>query len=457
MTEPELSVSGGAGGTYARLTDIELLADHSEQLGGELAGIALECQGFLAHPDVLASGVLNPDGLVRFEASLLGALNGPDGLSAFAAELAVHAGTLRATAASYRAVDGAQAELVDAARWAAGYGLGSLLSFPATGLPLTGAMAALVGAGEAAGLDWQELLTEHPGVVDLLVDMGPGLITGLPGPFLATDAQSGARLLAMLYPDGTAQVADLGVDPDAAMTRPPAGFEDLLTALDYRNNQAHGDDQGQIDVRVLTHPDGSRSYIVDIPGTKDWHATPLQEYEKLNDLGTNLHAMGGEETAYQQGIEEALRRAGAGPDDPVMLVGHSQGGIVAAQTAADLAGGGEFHVTHVVTAGSPVGLVDMPQSVQVLSLENSNDIVAHLDGAGNPDRPNQVTVSFDTQYGTIGENHGIGTSYLPAAAALDSSTDPSVVAYRDNAAAFFGGEGSTVTAYQYEIERVFPG
>lgn len=456
MGEPELTVSGGAGGTYANLEDIEQLAHHSEQMGGDLAGIAAECHGLLAHPDVLASAVLNPDGVARFEAKLLAALAGPGGLGALAAEMGTHAVALRATVISYRAVDEAQAQLIDAARWGSGHLVGILLSTPGTGLPLLGGIGAAVGAGEALGVDWQQLLTEHPGVVDNLVGMGPGLITGLPGPLLATDVPSGARLLGMLYPDGAAQVEDLGVDTGPEMTRPPAGFEDLMTGLKYRKDEAKGDDQGQIDVRALTHPDGTRSYIVDVPGTKDWHPMPLQQYDKLNDLGTNLHAMGGEQTAYQQGIIEALRRAGAGADDPVMLVGHSQGGIVATQTATDLSSSGEFNVTHVVTAGSPVGRIDVPDNVQVLSLENEHDITPHLDAVDNPDRPNQVTVSFDTQHGAIVANHGIGDSYVPAAAAVDASTDPSVVAYRDSAGAFFAGDGTTITTYVYEIERSRP-
>jgi hypothetical protein len=453
VTAPELNVSGGAGGTYARLDDIALLADHSEQLGRALAAIAAECHSYLAHPDVLASAVLHPDGVLRFKARLLAALNGPSGLSALAAELGVHAQTLRASAHAYRVADDAQSQLFDMARWSAGHTIGTALSFPATGLPLIGGLAGLGAAGEAAGVDWQALLTRHPGVVEHVAGMGPGLISGLPGPSLATEVQSGARLLAMLYPDGVAEVTDLGADTHPATTRPPSGFEDLLTALEHRRDEASASGQGQVDVRVLTQPDGTRSFVVDIPGTRDWQPAPLQQYQQLNDLGTNLHAMSGAETAYQEGIVEALRRTGAGPDEPVMLVGHSQGGIVAAQTAASHSG--EFTITHVVTVGSPVGHVDLPDDVQMLSLENEHDIVARLDGTGNPDRANHVTVSFATQHGGVSANHGIEGAYLPAATALDAGADPSVVAYRDSAAAFFAAE-STVTSHRYAIERSHP-
>jgi hypothetical protein len=450
MGDPELDVSGGSGGTYAHCEDIDMLARHSEALGAELAGIVAECHSMLAHPDVLATVPLDADGVARFEGTLLAALDGRDGLGALAIELGAHATALRAAARSYRAADEAHARLIDMIRWAAGDVVATaspLLASGAVGLP------ALFVAGDAAGVDWERLLTDHPGAVDTLVGMGPGLITGLPGPALATDVPSAARLLARFYPDGTARVEDLGVDTSPVANQPPGGFGDLMDGMCYRDAAASDDDQGQIDVRVLSHPDGSRSYIVDIPGTKDWQPAPLRHHHRLNDLGTNLHVMGGNDTAYQEGIVEALRRAGASATDPVMLVGYSQGGIVAAQTAADLAGSGGFNVTHVVTAGSPVARIDVPDSVQVLSLENRHDIVAHLDAADNPDRTNVVTVSFDAQNGSIWANHGIQAAYLPAAAALDASTDPSVVTYRDSARTFFAREGTTVTSRVYEITR----
>jgi pimeloyl-ACP methyl ester carboxylesterase len=450
MADPDLHVTGGAGGTYARFEDIELLARRSEELGAELAGIAAECHAMLAHPDVLASAPLNPDGVVRFEGMLLAALDGDGGLGALALDLGGQSAALRLAAASYRAVDEGQAQLIDSIRWANGY----LATNPVIALPLAASLPAAYLAGDWLGVDWERLLTDHPGLVDTVVGSSPGLMTGLPGPLVATDVTAGARLLAMLYPDGRASVEDLGLDTSSPlMSRAPAGFGDLLDGLQYRNAQAGGDDQGQIDVRVLGHPDGTRSYIVDIPGTKDWQPTPLREYERLNDLGTNLHAMGGDTTAYQHGVVEALRRVGAGPTDPVMLVGHSQGGIVATQMAADLAGSGAFNVTHVVTAGSPVARIDVPPGVQVLSLENQHDIVPHLDAADNLDRPNVTTVTFASQHGTIGDNHGIVSSYLPAARGLDTSLDPSVLAFRDSAAAFFGADGTSATAHVYEITR----
>src|SRR5262249_31927110 len=160
---------------------------------------------------------------------------------------------------------------------------------------------------------------------------------------------------------------------DRSMVVPPHGFADLVAGLTYRDAEASGSHQGDIDVRGVQDAGGSRSYIVDIPGTKDWHVMPGLHEGPLNDLGTNLHAMGGQSAAYEQGVAEALREAGAGPGDPVMLVGHSQGGIVATDAADHFVTSGQFNVTHVVTLGAPVGRLAVPDSVTMLSVENRND------------------------------------------------------------------------------------
>lgn len=454
MTGPELHISGGVGGTYARYEDLYTLAGDSDDLAGTLASITAQCHAMLADPNLLASAVLDPAGAARFEQTLLSALDGRHGLTALAGRLAQRSIGLRAAAASYQAADEASAELLDFLRWRAGNLAGTMIASDPLGSLLGLAGVGLEGYLLRDVIDYQRLLTDHPGLVDNMVGAGPGLVTGLTGiPVL--DVPGASHLIGDFYPDGHAQVADLGVDTlNPTMTDPPHGFGDLMAGLDYRDSIAsEGNDQ--IDVRVVTHPDGSRAYIVDIPGTKVWD-TPGQFNPNLNDLGTNIHVLGGDVTARERAIAEALHRAGANPTDPVMLIGHSQGGMVAAQAAHDTAAGAfGYNVTHVVTAGSPIARADIPSGVQVLALENSHDIVPHLDAADNPDRLNITTVTFDNQYGNIGENHGIGTTYLPVAQTLDGSTDPSVRAYRDSADAFLSGsgDGTTMQADAYQLSR----
>lgn len=443
MTGPELHVSGGAGGVEARLEDLRTLARGSDDLALTYGSISAQCHTVLADADLLASAVLDPAGAARVEAALLGALDGRGGLSRLAARFGEQALGLRATAASYDAVEAAQAEMLDRLRWVCG----------AAALPMLPALASVglrAGAlGYALDVDFERLLTEHPGTVDTVMGGGPGLLSVLTGHDVH-DVTAASNLLGLFYPDGEPHAEGLDVDP--AMGEPPGGFGDLVGGLDHRNEQAGTADQ--IDVRVIEHADGTKAYIVDLPGTKvmDWPGfNPAS-----NDMGTNVHILGGDVTARERAVAHALFLAGAGSNDPVMLVGHSQGGMLAAQAAHD-SGRPEFpyNVTHVVTAGSPIARADVPAHVQVLALENTRDIVPHLDARENRPRPNVTTVSFETQTGTIGGNHGTGTAYLPAARALDAGGDPSVDAYRRSAAAFLPGadSGATTNAQVFELSR----
>jgi hypothetical protein len=245
------------------------------------------------------------------------------------------------------------------------------------------------------------------------------------------------------YPDGEPVVTDNGIDTDAST--PPHGLGDVVDGLDHRNGT-----DSNIDVRKVVGADGRVAYIVDIPGTKVWNL-PGGDGGSANDFGTNIDALAGNETVLQKGVEDAMRRAGIGPNDPVMLVGHSQGGMVAARAANDFVVHGEFNVTHVVTAGSPVGRMPVPDGVQMLSLENNGDIVPHLDAAENPASDNRTTVKFDNQSGTVGGNHAITHNYADAAHQLDTSTDPSVTRFRDSAGVFTGG--TSVETHQYKVTR----
>jgi len=474
-----LTVTGGTGGTTAKYDDMETTAGLLGRASGDLLGVAATCHRYLVDPNVVASAVLDPVGAARFESAMVGALDGGDGLTWAAGQIGVQAVKLKAAVVTYRTTDDLQARLIDGMRFAGG--AAAVLAAPAL---IQGALVAAPAwvaselvRGRNIGDDLQKLITDHPGIVDTIVGASPGAITTanalLLGPaaplaglifkeatgqtLFPTSPTEGAGLLGLLYPDGTPVVADRGDDPAIAGTRPPQGVGDLMTALNYRNAEASGADQGEIDVRTIvkTMPDGSvhKSYVVDIPGTKDWQFNPLGDRTHLNDFGTNLHALSAETTAYEQGIADALRRAGVQPGDPVMLVGHSQGGMVAVHAADQFVQSGQFNVTHVVTAGSPVARTPVPASVQVLSLENQHDIVPHLDARDNPDLPNRTTVTFDRQYGTVGENHGIDSSYTPAAIAVDSSGDPSIRHYLDSASDFLNGDRATSHVNQVTREQ----
>ncbi|WP_168223408.1 hypothetical protein [Plantibacter sp. M259] len=192
------------------------------------------------------------------------------------------------------------------------------------------------------------------------------------------------------------------------------------------------------------------SWIVQIPSTQVWdpHGGAIS-----NDLTSDIAAMQGEQTALGQAVKDAMAAAGISPTDPVMLEGFSLGGITAGSLASDPDFG--YNVTHLVTAGSPIARFDIPDDVQVLSMEFNEDPVARLDGQGNPDSANWTTVQGDApRLGGVNpeqQDPGIASAhnaqrYEMMADETSSSGDPSVDAYLDSASGFFSGD-QQVTDY----------
>jgi hypothetical protein len=302
---------------------------------------------------------------------------------------------------------------------------------------LTSALT-LLKSGNAV-LALQSLLTSDPELVDQLINAL--LVTVAAKPLTAL-------LLDSLLLDGHATVRGAGTDSRPDVRKPPRGVADLMAALGLRSHGRHG----EVDVKFLAGADGTRRVIVDIPGTKSWCPTPNGD---VTSLVTNVHAVLGVSTSYERGVLEAMRRAGVTRSDEVMLVGHSEGGMVAVQAARDAIRSSEFSVTHVITAGSPIGITaaTLPRSVQVLALENATDLVPHLDGRPNPRTSNITTVTIHRGDGTIADSHDIEDSYRPGAADVDRSGAPSVRAFLDGASGFF--EATSVRAEQYVITRSY--
>lgn len=252
------------------------------------------------------------------------------------------------------------------------------------------------------------------------------------------------RIVATVLPDGSPVLHDLG--EDAAVTIPPRALSDLVLDLATRNQGR----PGEISVSLVTGTDGHRRAIVDLPGTKSWNPAPGPD---VTSVGTDIIAIAGRSTSYERGVFAALADAGVGPDTEVMLVGHSEGGIVAVNAARDAAASGRFRITHVVTAGSPVGDLakGLPSNVALLSLENTADVVPALDNAPNPDLRNVVTVRERQQHGSIHANHSLEQSYEPEAVDTQTAGNGSVDAFLAGAHGFLSG--SSMTTHAYQISR----
>jgi hypothetical protein len=477
----ELEVRGGVGGLEVEHDALGRAASVLAREGGELLLLAAARHRLLLDGDLLASAVLHPAGFARVEAALLSALDGGSGIVVAAGRLELRSGQLLLAVARYRASDALAREAVEARRWL--LGASAPVTLPLAGFAALGWSLGVLATGGDPLAELEQALIDHPGLVEEVTGSVGGLTgplrVGLAGPLpvladqafraatgealLPADLQEAAALLALLYAPATPGVRQRGeLDRSPAATLVPTGAGDLLSRLQHRDARARISDgtQGDIGItRVVTRTaDGARhvSWIVDLPGTKDWQLAPGPR-PAVNDLATNLELVADQPTARVQALQVALRQAGAGATEPVLLVGHSQGGMVAVRAAAELQR--DFRVTHVVTAGSPVGGMPVPAGVQVLSLENSRDLVPHTDGRANGDQAAHVTVTFAAQTGTVAGNHAIATAYVPAARALDAEDDPSVRAWLNSAGAFLAGPGerSVATTTVHAVTGVAPG
>lgn len=260
--------------------------------------------------------------------------------------------------------------------------------------------------------------------------------------------QLGSALLAAIYgDDGSPVVRPL----ETTTSAPPADLEGLLEHLQEVAGRSPGPgspQNGTIEVQSL----GDR-HIVYLPGTDDLGTLPWTQDHDVRDMATNFLLSAGLPNSYQQGITAAMHQAGVDRDDPVLLVGHSQGGM---EAAAILGQGSDFNVTHVVTAGSPTAQVHgFPDGTHVLSLEHEGDVVPLLDLAPNPDTVEQVTVTFDGTDGPGGiEGEHSYPHYVEGAALVDAATHPSV---RDElaslGAAGFLGAGGVASSQVFSISR----
>ena len=403
-----LSVRGGSDGIEAHYDDMMTLARLVGAAGAYTAEHSLGLHKHLADPDVLCAAVLDPVGAARFSGALLDALDGPNGLTWISAECGANDLKLRTAAATYLTADRIRAQVEPAL----------------DGLYRLGPIAASDIVGDAHRVRSPDgLITSDPQAVD----------TAMALPWL----QPGLMNVVALCPDGRPAVTARGVDTTPVATAPPRGLHDLLSELNHRYPTGTG---GDVDIRFVysTGPDGRpvRHVIVDIPGVTSFD--PLHSHDPTTP-SADVRAISGASTTYDRGVLEAMRQAGVTPTDQVMLVGHSLGGMVAAGIAHDEAGRGRFDITHVITAGAPIARIAVPRSVQVLALENDGDVVPHLDAADNPDQTNETTVTLHDNHHDVVQNHMLLDGYLPGAAAVDASPDPSVRSYYASMAGFLTG------------------
>lgn len=165
---------------------------------------------------------------------------------------------------------------------------------------------------------------------------------------------------------------------------------------------------GTIRVDRMVAPDGTVAWQVYVPPTQ---GHPIDDFggPSPTDWASNLQTFNREDSAAIAGVVAAMRIAGVRSGEPVLMAGHSQGGLVAAEMASRPEIQAQFSIESVVTIGSPVARVDLDDSVVALHLEHSDDPVSGVDGTTNPIGPNQLTAVRDTSHD--GPESGLITPY----------------------------------------------
>ncbi|MDR3107513.1 MAG: lipase family protein [Bifidobacteriaceae bacterium] len=151
---------------------------------------------------------------------------------------------------------------------------------------------------------------------------------------------------------------------------------------------------------------------------------------------------------------EALRLSGAKTGSEVMLAGFSLGGLEAANLAADTSF--PYSVKAVVTAGSPVALMDVSSHVTLPSFEHRGDPVPRLDGAANPGTAYWTTLSAKEQVVPApSASSPVPARYPTVCAATASraqaSGDPSVAAMETVDVFLSGAKGAL---QDWEVSRL---
>jgi pimeloyl-ACP methyl ester carboxylesterase len=269
-----------------------------------------------------------------------------------------------------------------------------------------------------------------------------------------------AMATAWLHTEVTGQSVGLldegtGWDVDVRPAAPLARVETPTTTASLLGGVESLGRDGRVRVVELPAADGTTTWVLQVPGT---HAPGAQGWFEGGEIPMDwpanvslmLRATSASKVAAARALD--LAQAGrAGPRDRVVIVGHSQGGIVAAALASDPGFTADHRVSHVVTAGSPIDAFPIPASTSVLSVQHTNDAVPMLDVAPPPDRGSWTTVAVGAPAGA--RAHDL-RGYVSTAGRAQRSGDVSLRQWRAGLApALAPAPASTAVVHEFRTRR----
>lgn len=422
MNDEQQAAAAAEQDKYDQMMRLADLFDISGDQMRERAQLGAE---ILADEGVAESEELSHTTYAQVEQDVLAATTGKNGLMVRSVELDADALVVRATVLTYRWID----DLQIAAYRTLGSIAARAVGFLAPEVELGGAIYS-AGLIETDALDREglatylnELAEANPELMDHFVSGGGGLVEGLQMRSLLTAAVLGGQegpavthggLRAVGAPDfvddfssalrdvagGYREVTGATVT-DATEPTAPSSIEDLMTSL----SQVEGD-------LLVQRLPGSR-FIAFLPSNKQ------SGQGRLQLVGSDI---AGRVSSVVSALEAAV---GEEPGARVMIVGHAQGGVAAAEVAA-AARSDKFVIDQVITAGAPDAQVaTIPEPTTVLALEDRADPVALLGSLINAGVSNRLTVVFD------GGNQTGAAAYVEGGRAADSATHPELRAAID--------------------------
>jgi hypothetical protein len=422
----------------AEIVDYEELARMSSvwrEAGASVARIGFHVASLAGSSELLANAMFDPVGATRSEAGILRAAVGPRGLTTLAAELEVDSVLLKAVIAKEQYVDDLPLhQLAAVERW--------LVSLPLA-LAIDPARALRDGTRDTAALANAITGYAAPHTQALLELFAPSLgfrFEVAEHRPLSVDPFFGVPL-APLVPTSERTGGSVSISRYAPTWggRPAPSLGSMLDRVGDLEDQP----AASIAVQRVVGADGIARYVVELSGMRRMTNTSDPE-DLLGSVAAVVRTTTNYTTCVREAIDAALVPRGA----EVLLVGHSEGGIVAMDLAGDPAfNGGRVRVTQVVAAGSPIRSkpVAPGSGTRVLSIENVNDIVTHLDAADPPATHQSVERLIyrfaDDEHDIVG-SHSVSL-YAREAAGLADSPNPLLIGVQADLRPFMGGSATT--------------
>jgi hypothetical protein len=251
----------------------------------------------------------------------------------------------------------------------------------------------------------------------------------------------------------------------------PDGIAPGASALDAADGPVRGvadladrvpaSEEGAPQIRIERYDaaDGPR-WIVYSGGTVDFGTTPAEE---PYDMTSNVHGVADasllgdlvrlpeERAASERAVREAMAAAHVAPGDPVIVVGHSAGGMVAANLAADP----DLEVVAAVNLGGPAAQVSTGDT-PVLSVAHSEDLVPATGGsglvAGGRIEVERSLGERAPEPGASFPAHALA-EYQDTARLIDRSDDPRLGGFRQVLMDFTDGAAPATVSY-WRAERI---